>query len=130
MSEDKNQSITTMQDRKNASIAFFNATNAVIALYASLPAAKKSKISDPMDYVRTMRPHFINDFNDFHRTVISQVGKPSDDKEVADTLVAIEACTSFTELKKLWVDVFTESLRSNEKVAAAKDAKKKSYAAN
>lgn len=124
--DDKNQSITLMQDRKNASIAFFNATNAVIALYASLPAAKKAKIGDPMDYVRTMRPHFINDFNEFHKTVIAQVGKTPEDKEVSEALAAIEACASKEKLRELYLSM-REGLRMNNDIKAATNAKKATY---
>lgn len=126
--DDKQKFIALAQDKKNISIAFFNASNAAIALYASLPAAKKAKV-DMVEFIRTYREVFIGDYTAFHKSVVSQVGK-TDDSEVADALASIDACLTLEALKTLWVDVLTEDLRRMPAIIAAKEAKKKSYAAN
>ena len=105
--------IQVAQDRKNASIAFFSATNNATAIYAALPAAQKK--GKALDMIRTLRDELISDYNDYYSAILSNVGKSVDKSEIDELSSRVSSSKDIKSLQKIWMSLRQE-LRDNNSV--------------
>lgn len=110
-----------MQDRKGVSIAFFNATNSAIAM---LTADKINMTSSEMEaYITKWRNWFLDEYQNYHKTVIQSVGA---NYKAEDTIKRVEAVTTMQELSNLW-KILSEDERHDGEIRKVVQSKRDSF---
>ena len=115
------------QYRKGLSIAFFNATNAAIALVSSDERFRGGDITKPVldqtvDTVRKLRDMLLEDHKIYYATVISKVGANYKPEE---TIKKLNTAKDKAELKKVWISLSEDDRRDPEIKKAVKVIKEK-----
>lgn len=119
MEKTDEQLLKDAQYRKGLSIAFFNATNAAIALVSERQIPDRKEALD--EVVRT-RDFFLEEHKTYYANVIANVGL-FDPKE---TMVKLQATKTLEELKLAWIRL-SEDERQNEEVQKVKKELKDKY---
>jgi predicted S18 family serine protease len=107
------------QYRKGLSIAFFNATNAAIALCAGMDANKK----ETLDRVIELRDFFLEEHKKYYARVIENVGKSYDAEE---TLAKLGSAKTVGELREIWLSL-SEDERQDDAIIKEVNLLKKKY---
>jgi hypothetical protein len=101
--------IKDAQYRKGLSIAFFNATNAAIAMTATM---KFNSSKESLEKIIEIRDFFLSEHADYYGRVIAKVGNHFDPKT---TLARLQDAKSKSELKIVWLSL-SEDERQNEEI--------------
>lgn len=111
MSEKQNNDkvIKDAQYRKGLSIAFFNATNAAIALVAQL---KLPNVDETLKSVVTIRNFFLEEHKTYYANVIAQVGV---NYKASESIEKLKSASSLEELNTVW-RLFSEDERHDTEI--------------
>lgn len=116
--------IKDAQYRKGLSIAFFNATNAAIALVASRGIADRV---EALNLVVDYRNFFLEEHKNYYATVIANVGQ---NFNIEETVNKLKNTTTKEELSTVWRSL-SEDERHNEEIRKAalemKETHEKAY---
>lgn len=115
--------IKDAQYRKGLSIAFFNATNAAIALVSSHHFDKQSDSKSLVLRVCEIRDYFLNEHKEYYSTVIANVGS---NFNASETIARMNNTKNMKELKSLWLSL-SEDERNDESILKVKELLKKKY---
>lgn len=113
--------IKDAQYRKGLSIAFFNATNAAMALVPIFQSSLKS-MEDTKDFIRFARDWFLEEHKNYYATVIANVGV---NYVVRDTLEKLNNCKNLEELKSTWLSLSEDERRDGEILKVKEELKNK-----
>lgn len=108
----KSRSIKTAQDRKDLSIAFFNATNSAIELM-KIDLTTGEVITEEMVKVRISewRQWFLKEHAEYRESVLEHVGATYSPKSVIEKM---EATTNAKELETVWLSLTEDERRDND----------------
>ena len=116
MTDDK--IIKDAQYRKGLGIAWFNATNAAIAL-ASVYKPMQEEVKD---FVARHRDWLLKEHEEYYRTVISPVGRVY---KAEDTIKKLKQAKNEQELRLIWISISEDERRDGDILKVAKELKEK-----
>lgn len=114
--------IKNAQDRKDYSIAFFNATNSAIALITPL-IDRGTDVNAYKENIIELRDWFLEEHGKYRAIVTDKIGASYD---VKDALGKLEATKTKEELEEVWRS-FTQDERLDNELRAKCQELKKSY---
>ena len=120
--DNRQQIIKTAQDRKDLSIAFFNATNSAIEMLKVW--APNSTEKEARAKIAEWRNWFLDEHGIYRNEILSKVGQYYDPES---TLQKLKNVKSMEELKDLWKSL-SEDERHDDNVILLKDKLKEKYA--
>lgn len=109
------------QYRKGLSIAFFNATNASIALIASEPQLRVDEEAMIKNVLR-IRDLFLEEHKNYYATVIANVGA---NYKSEDTIAKLNATKNYEELKSVYLSLSEDERRDGDVIKVAQSLKEK-----
>lgn len=116
--------IKDAQYRKGLSIAFFNATNAAIALVAGNTNAfftlDKYKDEEVIRKVIEIRDRFLDEHKKYYSEVIAGVGANYNAEE---TIKKLKQCDTKDKLRLVWISISEDERRDGEIIKIVKDIK-------
>ena len=98
------------QYRKGLSIAFFNATNAAIALVASDDRLRRDEKS-MFESVTKIRNFFLEEHKEYYANTIAKVGA---NYKADETIKRLKECTTLEELHRLFISISEDERRDGE----------------
>lgn len=113
--------IKDAQYRKGLSIAFFNATNAAIALVSSHHFDKQEDHKGLVLRVCEIRDLFLDEHKKYYGEVIAQVGLPYNSTETIEKLKKAE---TKEELRLMWLALSADEKHDGDVLKVAKELKK------
>lgn len=108
------------QYRKGLSIAFFNATNAAIALVAQNTKQFENPEAELKEVFR-LRDVFLEEHKNYYATIIANVGV---NYRAKDSIAKLDAVKSKDELRTVWLSFSEDERRDDEIIKVAKELKK------
>ena len=114
--------IKDAQYRKGLSIAFFNATNATIALIGSLTRAGDDMGSDTdvQGFIKRWRDWLLEEHKDYYSRVIAGVGATY---KAEETIKRLRQCDTKEKLRLVWLSISEDERRDGEIIKVAKEIK-------
>ena len=127
--DEQDKNIRDAQYRKGLSIAFFNATNAAIALvtvnsHSTAENKEKLDVSDEglLKRVTKVRDFFIEEHKEYYASIINQVGQDYDPQEAIKKL---KKTKNLEQVHTVWLMFSEDERRDPEIYRVAQEMKKK-----
>lgn len=117
--DEQDKNIRDAQYRKGLSIAFFNATNAAIAL---VTAGKQLTPEEALKEVVRVRDFFIEEHKEYYAATINQVGQDYDPQEAIKKL---KKTKNLEQVHTVWLMFSEDERRDPEIYRVAQEMKKK-----